>query len=76
MAKFDIWTEGFLIQGMDEPAKASLVAKDVEADSFKEAVRKHYSKDGKINSLIDLERLTYWGCRLYPTEKEARRSFG
>lgn len=68
---YEIWQEGFMIQGMDFPAKAEFVGK-VEADSFKEACDKHY----KGNLLYDSERLALWGCGLYETEEEARKLFG
>lgn len=72
MTKYNIWMEGLLITGMEgTPQKAWLVA-EVEAESFVEACHKHYKNDFNF----DEKRMTYWGCRLFDNEKDARRLFG
>lgn len=72
MTKYQIWMEGCLITGMEgSPSRAFLDA-EIEANSFVEACRKHYKND----SSFDEKRMTYWGCRLFDNEKDARRSFG
>lgn len=68
---YEIWQEGFMIQGIDFAAKAEFIA-NVKAESFQEACDKHY----KGNPLYNSEHRAVWGCRLYETEEEARQSFG
>jgi len=68
---YNIWQEGFMIQGMDMPAKAEFVT-TVEAASFQDACDKFYFG----NLLYDSRTLSVWGCRLFETEEEARESFG
>ena len=70
----NIWMEGFLITGSEgTPTTASFVGK-CEGNSFREAVLNWYKNhpDASFNP----QTLSYWGCQLYPTEGEARRSFG
>ena len=80
--KYDIWAEGYLATGMEGiPAKAECFAKDVEADSFVEAVRKWYNSIPNAESLYGKLTITSNGIpclytRLFPTETEARASFG
>jgi len=70
--KYEIWSEGFLITGMEgDPANASLVA-TIEAESFQAACDLYY----KDNNLYDAKSLTFWGCRLFDNEASARLSFG
>lgn len=82
--KYNIWSEGYLVTGMEGiPAKAMLVASDVEGKTFDDAVKNWVASQDRQ----ELERSwgTYsfhegnhflWGCRLFPTEEEARKSFG
>ena len=71
--KFDIWSEGFLVTGMEgSPTTAFCLCENVEANSFKEACDKALNKDPDYNS----EKLAYWGCRLFDNEEQARESFG
>lgn len=69
---YDIWMEGF--QVMEGSDTASFYARGVEASSFKAACKKAAKE--KEDSCYDAKRNTVWGCRLFPTESEARRSFG
>ena len=80
MTSYQIWSEGYSITG--SRCCAFLVG-EVEADSFKEAVAK--LKDSLPEDeaqYILLESLTcpgyssYWGCRLFDNEEDARASFG
>jgi hypothetical protein len=72
MRLYQIWREGSLMSG-DEgiPSPAELVGSQW-ALSFKEACERQYGK----SQYFDPENLTYFGCRLFSTEKEARRLFG
>ena len=77
--KFHIWSEGYSITGNNSGA---IYLGEFEADTFEHACdkwaktltddysRKCYSpaKDGKPPS--------FWGCRLYDNEMDARKAFG
>lgn len=71
MKIFEIWQEGFLIQGMDSPAGASYIGR-FKAETFKEACVKAFGE----NEYFSPEYLTFWGCKLYDNEEEARKAFG
>lgn len=82
MAKFDIWVEGHETQGSS--SKSHILAKGVEAETFKDAVIKWYSA---LAAISDVEEMygkldvsgkipTIWGCRLYDNYYDASKSFG
>lgn len=66
---FDVWSEGYAATG---ESGGAVYHGQATAASFREACVKVLGR----NELFDPTRLTYWGCRLFPTEEEARRSFG
>jgi len=69
--KYDIWMEGFDFS-IDESAMASFV-ETIEADSFQEACDKcKLAQSRDYNS----ELLSYWGCKLFDNEQDARKNFG
>lgn len=65
---YEIWMEGFILTGCY--SLHSLVGSE-EGETFKDAVLKWYEK--YPSDLFDKENLSVWGCRLYPTEAEARK---
>ncbi len=69
MTKWNIWEEGFAIG--EDRATARFVA-IVEAETFQEACDIQY----KDNKLYDPVRRTFWGCRLFDNEEDARAYFG
>lgn len=73
MKKFEIWMEGYATNG--EHSDASLLGIGY-GETFENAVKNFYNKnpDKKIN--FDPERMTHWGCGLFPNEVQARKSFG
>ena len=73
MAVFDIWMEGFRLSGEGEEANASFVGR-AEGASFEEACHNYYK--AHISADFNPQYLSVWGCRLFPTEAEARASFG
>jgi hypothetical protein len=73
MKKFEIWMEGFSATG--ESAPASLLGTS-NGDTFKDAVIAFMDTRPDLGLQFDTSRMTYWGCRLYPTYKMARKSFG
>lgn len=42
--------------------------------TFRDACCSWYARNPNIN--FDPSTLTFWGCKLFPSEGEARRSFG
>lgn len=77
---YNIWMEG--CETMEGKTPASFV-ESVEASSFQEACDK--CKLNKIiiddpcykgYNLYDSKRLSFWGCRLFDNEIDARKSFG
>lgn len=69
MKKFDIWSEGFVV---NEGISGATYHGTIEANSFKEACDKYFSDDIYYNS----KTLKYWGCKLFDNELDARKSFG
>lgn len=65
-AKFEVWTEGYICTG----AKVGATFHGVfEGNTFKEAVKKAFK--GKNES-----EASYYGCRVFDNEKDARKAFG
>lgn len=71
MKSFEIWIEGYQVSGGS--SRASRIG-EACGETFEDAVMAHYMANH--SSYFDYEELTYWGCRHYETEEEARRSFG
>jgi hypothetical protein len=69
MPRFEIWMEGFAATG--ESAGASSHG-EVEAPTFREACVARFKGD----NLFEEKSLTYWGCRLFDNEADARQGFG
>ena len=67
--KFKIWSEGYAATG--ECGKAVFHGL-VYAESFRNACTEKFWNDRNFNS----ETLTYWGCRLFDNETDARKVFG
>ena len=74
MTKFDVWLEGYAATG--EHGTAQCLQREVMVDTFPEACRLALGNKGWDMSYYSAGPNTYWGCRFYPTEAEARKSFG
>lgn len=74
MKNWDIWSEGYVISGNESQAD---FFGTFPGDTFNDAVMafKH-STSGRDADLINVEKMTYWGCRLFDNEIDARKSFG
>lgn len=71
---FEIWMEGFNVTG--NTAQARFLGL-VTAASFKDACVTFFTKENQEKyGTFNPETLSAWGCRLFPTEEEARASFG
>lgn len=70
-----LWVEGYSISG--NRSDASFCGK-YDVDTLQEAVIEYKSTvtDQRSRDLIDVNKLTYWGCRFFDNEDDARRSFG
>jgi hypothetical protein len=74
MPEFEIWIEGHQAQGSH--GKAKMIAR-VEADNFVSACNEFaLTPKAKDYGNFDREQLTFWGCKLFDNEKDARKSFG
>jgi hypothetical protein len=73
VAKFSVWVEGYQVTGNKDEAR---LVGTVEAPTFAEACASLMSKPPWNDGNFDRENLTYWGCRLFDNEVDARKSFG
>lgn len=82
MAKFDIWVEGYAVQGSS--GKAHILAKGVEAETFKAAVLRWYNALAAVSDVKEMygeldtsESIpTLWGCKLFDNYDDAAKTFG
>lgn len=45
--------------------------------TLRDAVQRAYDEASQIDQrLFDMEKLTYWGCRFFDNEADARKAFG
>lgn len=75
--KFQVWSEGYLCSGMEGIPSRAMFHGEFEGETFSDACQAWMdtlSEEGKKD--VDLVRLTFWGCRLFPSEEEARRFLG
>lgn len=77
MKNFEIWVEGYMATG--ESGKAMLFG-NINAGSFDEAVAKLLEIKPSLKPYYNYNEKTgthsYWGCRMFDNENEARSSFG
>ena len=73
MKTYNIWEEGYCVTG--GYGKHHLLGTS-KGNTFKEAVINWINSHPNFKDLFDEDSLTIWGCRLYPTEEEAAKSFG
>lgn len=75
MKKWQVWSEGFKDMGGQQPAAFH---GEFEAETFKGAVKafRNSLTDEYSIKCIDIDRLTFWGCRFYDNECDARKNFG
>ena len=70
--RFEVWTEGYSTTGMYSRAQYH---GEFEATSFAEACADYARSTGEPK-YFDKDNLTYFGCRFYDNELQARKSFG
>ena len=71
--KYEIWSEGYRCTGNSSGA---IFLGTFEAESFKTACDLLAENDKEFGRLYDSERMTFWGCRLFDNEADARELFG
>jgi hypothetical protein len=71
MPKFEIWEEGYCIQGNDGTA---FLRGEAEGADFREACLRYFEKHP--NPDFNPSTLAVWGCRLFDNEADARKAFG
>jgi hypothetical protein len=75
MKQYEIWSEGFV--DSRERVGASFLGYG-EGETFHEACVYYMNTDKEHKELryFNVKDLTFWGCRLFDNETDARRSFG
>lgn len=69
---FNVWLEGYAATG--ERGGATFCG-EIVGTSFEDACRRWAMRSSNPECYNE-ERNTYWGCRFYGNEADARRSFG
>ena len=72
---YNLWTEGYKATGDYSPANYH---GQWAGDSFQDAIQafKDSLGDHRDATLIDVERETFWGCKFFDNETDARRFVG
>ena len=73
MPSFKIWSEGYSATGNSAGAHFHGEAK---GEDFEKACRNFASKEPEFAKYFDKSGMTYWGCRLFDNESDARQSYG
>lgn len=75
MKLWSLWTEGYVVTGNNNGATFH---GSWEGETFEDAVRNFQNsiEDERSRDLVDLERMSWWGCRFFDNERDARLSFG
>lgn len=80
MNKYEIWNEGYTATG--ESGGAQQLTREngdnlFEGETFKEACKNALIElDWDMDRYYDEERNTFWACRFFDNETDARKSFG
>jgi hypothetical protein len=70
---WNIWSEGF--QATGDRGEATLHGKEY-GTTFRKAVITFASNNPNFAEYFDKKDMTYWGCKLFDNEADARESFG
>lgn len=74
MEEFEVWSEGYAATG--EHGTAQFLGKYKGID-FKDACMKMMlDQKWEIDKFYSEKYNTYWGCKFYDNEKDARKHFG
>ncbi len=75
---WEIWTEGWCATGCEGiPQEAKFHGK-FEGKTFTDAIRSFRDSldDEYSRSFVDMKNQSFWGCRFYDNETDARKAFG
>ncbi len=72
MSVYQVWSEGYEASGNSANAEFH---GEIDADDFAQACEKAF-KEPELANYFNRKKLTYWGCRLFDNEQEARKEFG
>ncbi len=71
---FEVWSEGYVATGERSGAQFHGT---FFVETFREAVEKWKATlDPDSATLVNLDELTFWGCRLFDNQEAAIKSFG
>lgn len=70
---YEVWMEGYAATG--ESAGAEYYGSH-EADNFQQACQKAMEEKGMNDDYYDAKNNTYWACRFFDNEVDARKTFG
>lgn len=70
--RFAIWAEGYAVTGNQSGA---MCFGNAEGDTFEHACKALFAERAD-RDYYDPHRNTYWGCKLFDNETDARKSFG
>ena len=70
---FEIWSEGYAATGERAGAMFHGTA---EGDTFQEACEQYSLMNPAFGKCFNINGPTYWGCRLFDNEADARKAFG
>lgn len=73
MKKFNIWSEGYRATGDWADAQFHGLS---EGDSFEQACIRFAKENAWFDKWFHPEKMTFWGCKLYDNEVDARKRFG
>ena len=73
LKQYNIWSEGFRTNG--EASGAFFIGTNL-GSNFKEACDNLAIRDTNFKRYYDDNKLTYWGCKLFDNESDARVNFG
>jgi hypothetical protein len=70
--EWSVWMEGYRATGDQSPAR---YLGEWPGETFSDACAA-WADSTRSSGSFDRERLTYWGCRLFDNEQDARKAFG
>lgn len=75
MTNYEIWTEGYITNGNRSDATYHGT---FSGESFKSAIEafRNSLTDQYSIVCIDINSLTFWGCRFFDNEQDARKLYG
>lgn len=80
MSKYQIWSEGYQVTGNQGTAQRLTFTKNEdtmwEGETFQKACENALKVLKWDMSYYDAKRNTYWACRFFDNEADARKSFG